>query len=788
MKKTPAEIVSYWLNEIKASRKRHERYRKMGQEVFALYEADSEQETPFNILYSNTETLRPALFSASPRPVVERRFKDDDPIGKLASQASKRVLEYHIDTNRDGYETLIESMGACVLDAILPGRGMVQVKYDADFIEVPEPRPPDDKEGVPESGPAESSGEPTEYADKEQVCYESVVWDRVHFGYAKKWHKLPWLAYEFFLTKSEAAGLFGKAMAAKLKYHSSQQSDEEEKDRNKAGGDEEHGERKTARVYQIWDKAGGRKVLYLSDSYKDDILLEQDDPLQLTGFYNTPRPLMFVEKTCTLTPTAPYKMYKSQADELNRITRRIKRITEAIKARGIYDSSLGGDLEKLMTKDDNALVPAEVSSILASEKGFENAIWFLPIEVLTVVLQQLFQARESCKQTIYEITGISDIIRGSTSASETATAQTIKNQWGTLRLKRMQGEVARYVRDLERLTLEIAASKMSEDTWAQMTGLPFVTTAQRQQLEMQAQALTHMQIPGQPPDPQMQAIQQELAKPVWGQILELLKNDLVRSYRIDIETNSTVEPEAAEDQKAITELMGAIGQTLNGLGPLVANGVLPFQAAQSLLLFIARRFRFGGELEDAIQAMQPPKPQDDGGEAKAKQMQQQMEMDKQMAVKEVDHKKKESEMALKEQAMKVEMDQKQREMDLQLREMQLQMKEHQFGMQQNVEKGMLDMHKQRAHEELETKSKVADLENKKYKTENVVNAKADSALGQGVGAMKGLVQQLAEMVQQQSQDNQRMLAEITAMMARPRVKKAIRGKDGRIEAVEEAVA
>lgn len=787
MKKEPSKIVEYWLSEIKASRKRHERYRKMGQEVFKLYEADDETEVPFNILYSNTETLRPALFSASPRPLVERRFKDDDPIGKMASQASKRLLEYHIDTNREGYETLIEAMGNCVLDAILPGRGMVQVKYDADFLQIDEPRPPEpDSDST--KGSSSEDAPPSEYADKEQVCFESVVWDRVHFGYAKKWHKLPWMAYEFFLSKQEAIALFGKATANKLKYRASEESDDDEKVRDKSREDDEIGERKTTRVYQIWDKAGGRKVVYVSDSYKDEILLEQEDPLQLTGFFNTPRPLLFVEKTCTLTPTAPYKMYKSQADELNRITKRIKRITEAIKARGIYDSSLGSDLEKMMTKDDNALVPAEVSSILASEKGFQNAIWFLPIEILTVVLQQLFQARESCKQTIYEITGISDIIRGATSASETATAQTIKNQWGTLRLKRMQEEVGRYVRDLERMVVEIAASKFSEETWAEMTGLPFVTTAQRQQLEMQAQALTQMQIPGQPPDPRMQALQQELAKPVWGQILELLKNDLLRSYRIDIETNSTVQPEAAEDQKAITEMMGAIGQTLNGLGPLVANGVLPFQAAQSLLLFIARRFRYGSEIEDSIQAMQPPKPPDDGGAEKAKQAQQQTEMDKQMAVKEVDHKKKESEMALKEQAMKVEMEQKQREMDLQLREMQLQIKEQQFGMQQNVERGMLDLHKQRAHEELETKSKVADLENKKYKTENVVNAKADSALGQGVGAMKGLVQQLAEMVHQQAQDNQRMLSEITAMMARPRVKKAIRGKDGRIEAVEEAVA
>src|SRR5690349_8866680 len=106
-KKEPSKIVSFWLNEIKAARKREARFRKHGKEVIDIYEADqdNDNDVPFNILYSNTETLRPALFSAKPRPVVQRRFKDDDPLGKAASDAARRMLEYHFDTNREDYET-----------------------------------------------------------------------------------------------------------------------------------------------------------------------------------------------------------------------------------------------------------------------------------------------------------------------------------------------------------------------------------------------------------------------------------------------------------------------------------------------------------------------------------------------------------------------------------------------------------------------------------------------------------------------------------------------------------
>lgn len=766
----PSKAVAFWLSELKAARKREERYRKTGQEVMDLYAAEQEQETPFNILYSNTETLRPALFSAQPRPVVQRRFKDADPLGKLASEASRRMLEYHFDTNRDGYETLNEAMSAAVLDALLPGRGAVMLKYDADFVPIDEPRPPDEHDDTPVDLDAR-----TEYAQGEQVCYESVVWDRVLFGYAKKWTKVPWIAYQFHLTKEEVASLLGNAVAVKLTYQSAQA------DRDRPGSrreeDEDAGERRTAVLYQIWDKAGGKKVRYVSPNYPDDELRVDDDPLGLTGFFNMPRPLLFVEKSCSLVPTAPYRMYKSQADELNRITRRIKKLTEAIKARGIYDGSISGDLERLMQKDDNTLVPAEVASSLSTEKGFQNAIWFLPLDVLIGVVQQLYQAREACKQTIYEITGIADIMRGATNASETLGAQQIKNQWGTLRLKRMQQEVARYVRDLERMTLDIATSKFDEATWAAMTGLPFVTTAQRQQMEQQAAILTQTQQP-MPPE-----LQQQLGQPVWGQVLQLLRDDLQRSYRIDIETNSTVQPEASEDLEAMQELMQVLGMFLQSVGPLVANGTMPFAVAQQMMLGVARRTRFGPEIEDALQAMQPPKPPDDG----AALQQQQMQLDQQMAVKEIEHKRKESAMALKEQAMQIEAEQQQREMALQLREMELQLKEHQFGLHQQVEKGMFDMQKQRATEEIGTKQTLQSMQEKKYNTEAVVNKKTDTAMNQVTKAVQQ-VQALGESlqaVQQQAAETQQLLMQLIRVTSARRIKTPIRGKDGRIERVED---
>jgi len=628
--KKAESVIRFWINEIEAAKKREKEYRKEGSKVIDIYAGKRKEQTPYNILFSNTETLLPALYSAVPRPVVQRRFKDQDPIGKAAAMASTRMLEFLIDTNVEGYETFDQAMRNATLDALLPGRGVTCVKYDAEIGEIPgDAVETDEPVEVDESVEPE---EPTPYKQAELVCADSREWNKVYFGYAKKWSHVPWVAFEEHIDKEEAERLFGSAVAGKLKYTEDDQRDETD-DSERTDDEKDKGERKTTCIYQIWDKAGGKKVRYVSPMHKEGFLKVEDDPLGLTGFFNIPRPIMFIEKTADIVPVALYCLYENQAAELNRLTTRINRIVEAIKARGVYDTELGEDIGRIMESDDNALVPADKSSSLAAEKGLGNAIWFMPIEQLVNVLMQLYAAREQCKRVIYEVTGISDIIRGSTVASETATAQEIKSQWGTLRLKRLQKEVQRYARDTLRMMLEIAATKFSEETWAKMTGLPFVSAMQKEQAMMMAQAAQQM---GQQPDPQTMAA---LQAPVWEEVLGVLRDDMQRAYRVDIETNSTIEPEATEDQKMIAEVMNAMSQYLNGVTPLVQSGALPFEAAQSMLMAVVRRFRFGPEIEDYVKQMKAPQQPDDGKGAEqakiAAEMQErdkdrQFEMQKQM--------------------------------------------------------------------------------------------------------------------------------------------------------------
>jgi len=566
--------ISEWLEEIQDAKKREKDFRKDGREILEIYA--NEKKTPFNILYSNTDTALPALFSEVPRPIVKRRYKDEDPMGKVVSEAAQRVLEYLIDTDVDDYDKFDCSMTDATVDGLLPGRGVTTVKFESD-------------------------------GDWETVCTDSRKWDRVLFGYATKWSKVQWVAYEEYIDREEARELFGDK-ANKLKYIEGEEHDEDENENKNKGY------KKTAQVYQIWDKSD-RKIKYVSQQYKDGFLKVEDDPLGLTGFFNCPKPLQFVAKSNDLLPTALYTLYRQQATELNRIQIRLTKVIEAIKVRGAYNGAYGEEIEQILKEEDNALVPTDKASALA-EGGLDQNIWLLPIGELVAVAQQLMVARESCKQVIYEITGISDIVRGQSKASETLGAQKIKEAWGSMRLKRPQKEVQRYALDTMRLMLDIAVNKFSEDTWSKMTGLPYPKTEQKKQAQKLVQIA---QMSGAPQSPTVMQAMQVAQQPSWGEILDILKDNYSRSYRLDIETNSTIDVEATEDKQLVGEFMNAMAQFMNGIAPMIQEGVMPFNAAKSMMLAIVKRYRFGRDVEDELNQMQEPQKKQDPEQQKAMQ-------------------------------------------------------------------------------------------------------------------------------------------------------------------------
>lgn len=648
------KLFKAWMGQIQDALTREKTYRKQGQASVDLYEAKNADQTPFAILYSNVEVLSPAIYNSRPIPIVQRRYKDADPIGRAICNVGTRMLKYLIDTDSANYDSFDELMQPAVLDGIITNRGLTRFKYVA-------------------------------HDNRECVYGEAVRWDKFFHGYARTWKKVPWIGFEWDMSEDEVRKNFPEAVLDFRNY-----SDIDSESTDEAETTEQLKGVKLVRVYEIWDKRS-RKIYFFSACSPKGALKVVDDPLGLSGFFPIPRPLNFMKKVTTLVPTPLYEHYRQQAQELNELTRRLKAIIKALKYRGAYNSSVEG-IEKMLEAEDNTLVPVENVASMPDGTGLDKLIWTVPVQELAQTAQSLYQQRESVKQVIYEITGISDILRGASQASETATAQNIKNQWGSLRLKRMQKEVQRYCRESLAIMFEIACNRFELPTIQQMTGAEYLTQGQKAQIEQaMAQAQMQAQATGQAPQipPEVQA---RMQLPSWEDIYSLMRQAVTLHYKIDIETNSTIDAEASQDKQDISELLNALSQFLNGLAPLVEKGLMPFSVAKDMLLTIARRYNFGSQLEDSLMAMVEPKPQSDpaaeqkaqAAAAEAQAAAAKAQQDMQLAQMEFESKK--NLMLLQAQIAQQELEIKKQELQLQERavamKLQLQTVQHTQKMQQ----------------------------------------------------------------------------------------------------------
>ena len=138
-------------------------------------------------------------------------------------------------------------------------------------------------------------------------------------------------------------------------------------------------------------------------------------------------------------PAPDYVQYQDQAMELDQLTGRIGNLVKALRVAGVYDASAPA-LQRLLSEDtENVLIPVEQWAVFGEKGGLKGVMDFLPIKEIGETLIGLYEARDRTKQELYEVTGISDIIRGATNPNETLGAQELKGKYAGLRMGAMQG-------------------------------------------------------------------------------------------------------------------------------------------------------------------------------------------------------------------------------------------------------------------------------------------------------------------------------------------------------------
>lgn len=677
-------VAARWIAELRMSDKDQAQFIDRGSKIVQRY-MDERREgertsTRFNVFWSNVQTLKPAIYATPPKPVVQRRYLDQDPVARAASTILQRSIQTMIEAT--GWHEVTEQ---CVMDYLLPGRGTPWVRYEPHFEDMPADtvqsmemaedgmQAPGDMPGaapleaetdeaneVEDEGPEDDGLQITNNAEGQEITYEEVCWDYVYWkdfrhAPARTWQEVRWVAREVLMTREEGEERFGAMFKdVPMSWKPDGMSEE----------DEAYQLFTRARVYEVWDKPS-RKVLWICPDYGEAPLDERDDPLKLNDFFPCPRPLYATLSNGSLIPSADFRQYQDQADELDELTNRISEIARDVKVAGFYDAA-NDSVERLFQEGhENKLIGIQSWGNFSQAGGFKGAVDWLPLESMVIALRQLVEVREQTKVDLYEITGISDIVRGQGMASATATAERLKGQFAQLRLRDRVQQVARFCRDMVRITGEIIAKHFQPQTLLLLSD--------------------YQQTTGASPDMAMQAI-------------ALLKNDQTRGFRIEIEVDSTIVADQEQEQQSRVAFLQMAGQFLREAVPLSQQVPELAPLAGQMLLFGLRGFPVGRELETVFESAL------EGLAQASKQPQQPPPPDPAMMKVQADAQISQQEMQLRAQEMQMKM-----QAEAQAREQQAALEAAKLQMQQ----AELDLkNRQLALEEMRTKSdgRRADIE------------------------------------------------------------------------------
>jgi len=612
-----------WIEHFTLYDREFQKWEKRAQNILKIYRRETSgitKATPskFNILWSNVQTLLPAVFSRIPQADVSRRFKDNDPVARVASELMERALNFEIEQYPDFRTTMTQ----CVVDRFLGGRGTAWVRYEPHFHYV----------DAPPTG-FEVTSDTDEPEQIEVLKYECAPVDYVHwrdFGctVGRTWEEVTAVWRKVYMTEEACVERFGEELGKKIPMDSKPP----DLRTNRPYGSDSMDAR--GLIYEVWDRES-QKALWISKSL-GNIVDEREDPLGLPDFFPCPRPLLATTTTDSLVPIPDYVLYEDQARSLDTLSDRIAGLIEALKVRGVYDAAVP-ELARLFSEGGNTdLIPVTNWAAFAEKQGLKGAIDIMDITMIGQALEQAYGAFEQIKGQVYEIIGLADIMRGVSQSEETLGAQVLKAHFGGNRLNQYQNQVAQFATDILRLKGHIIATKFSPQTIL-MTGDAMQLSPEDQQLIPQA--------------------------------LQLLKDDPLRGFRVEIAADSMVQIDEETDKQSRMEFLGAVGGYLKevsgaGVPPTIAPLLI------SMLEFGVRGFKIGKTLEgeidaamDAVrQAAANPPPQQPNPEMMKIQAQGQLQQQQMQ-----------QEMQLKQQEAQLEVWKTQQEQQAQARDTQMQM-------------------------------------------------------------------------------------------------------------------
>lgn len=560
----------------------------------------------FPLYWSSVKTIQPALYARTPIPVVEKAFDSlEDPIARLASVLAERFAKYLIR--------------ACPFDRVLKAardeyihsaKTTFRVFFESDIKEERTyftPNEENDETGAPAVRFKDEQGNyaapDTELTEDEDGRFYTTTEDLrsvkvtlvplhrrdvIHTPNARHHEEIDAIAYRSRMKKKQVETRFGKDVADKLTF-TALEDDKEDKGERKKGIPDQF-----ATIWEIWDDTE-KKTLWVCEDYSECLLDEREDPYELEGFFPSPAFMLGTTNSDDLYATSDYAQLEPLIAPIHGMLRRLRRLLIAVKRRGIYDGS-HPDLDVLNSDTDEAdFIKVRNFKQLIGDGGLEKIIQYFPVQELVEATAQLVEMIQVFKNEFNEIWGISDIVRGTSDARETAAAQQLKGNYFSHRLSETQREMQRLCRDGLQLMIDLALKKFPEQKLMSCMGYQYLKPEEQQ---------------------------------IFPHALQLLKSDSERLIRIAIETDSTI----TMNQNAEIEQRNYLVKTLlEGIAAIANteqqnNRFVP--VVMESILFAIRGVRDGKQIEESLRTgmQQAMQPQQQGPDPEAMKAQGQLQL------------------------------------------------------------------------------------------------------------------------------------------------------------------
>jgi len=586
-----------WLSLLEASKKAFDDYQLKCDSIDKLYAnlsrlASISREREFQLFWANIQVLGPSIYSRPPVPVVVPRFKDRRPIARTSSEVLERVGIVTMDT-QDLDSVLINIRDNLVRNSRGVAWLQLLTKAGKDYVSV-------------------------EYLNRRDYRCDPARVEK----------EVDWKAKCAWMTKAEARKRFYKIsgdMYREASYIGA-------KKRNDGYSENSHDKSLKAPFWEIWSKSAN-KVVWVAEGCTT--VLDEDKPhLELEGFFPCPKPAVGTLQPDTLIPVPDYVFYKDQLEEINEITGRIAALTDAVKVRGFYPGGAGELSDAIenainATTNNNMLIPIKNWAMLGGGSAKDMVLWW-PLDLVATVIKELIELRKQLIDDVYQITGLSDIMRGSTVASETLGAQKLKSQYGSVRIRDKQNEMTRVARDIIRIACEMIAENYSaekvnelaqmqlptdadmakkakpfEDQLKQIADLakkaqndPTVKAKAQQNPQQAQQVMQQLQQEAQQLTQQLQQIKETVTI---DQVMKFLRDNRMRAFSLDIETDSTIQPDEDAAKQRATEYIAAMAQLMQQAIPAVQQvpQIAPLMA--QIINFANGQFRVGREMASTVE-------------------------------------------------------------------------------------------------------------------------------------------------------------------------------------------